>query len=80
MTETIYKIIFLFSGQGAQYHGMAESLYRLEPVFRKWMDEFDKVCVLKTRPVTRFLYADSEAVDSSIIIHVETAMGGADHQ
>jgi len=62
MTKTRYKNIFFFSGQGAQYHGMAESLYLSEPVFRKWMDEFDKVCVGKIRSVTRFLYTDSKAL------------------
>lgn len=33
------EIIFMFSGQGAQYVNMGVGLYREEPVFRKWADE-----------------------------------------
>ena len=35
--------IWMFSGQGSQYHCMAEDLYRNEPVFRSCMDRADAV-------------------------------------
>ncbi len=31
-------VVFLFSGQGAQYYQMGKILYEREPEFRKWMD------------------------------------------
>ncbi len=33
------KIVFLFPGQGAQFVGMGEDLYRAEPVFKSTVDE-----------------------------------------
>ncbi len=32
------KIVFMFSGQGSEYPGMAYSLYHSEPSFAKWID------------------------------------------
>jgi len=37
------KIIWMFSGQGSQYHCMAEDLYRNEPVFRSCLDRADAI-------------------------------------
>ena len=31
-------VVFMFPGQGAQYPGMGEALYRTEPVYRQWID------------------------------------------
>ncbi|MEU5607160.1 ACP S-malonyltransferase [Streptomyces sparsogenes] len=35
--------VFMFSGQGSQYHGMGQDLYRAEPVFRETLDRLDTV-------------------------------------
>lgn len=32
------EVIFMFSGQGAQYHGMAQGIYDTEPTFRSVVD------------------------------------------
>ncbi|MEI5998555.1 amino acid adenylation domain-containing protein [Paraburkholderia bengalensis] len=32
-------VVFMFPGQGSQYPGMAEALYRTEPVYRQWIDK-----------------------------------------
>ncbi|MDQ7977363.1 amino acid adenylation domain-containing protein [Paraburkholderia sp. SARCC-3016] len=32
-------VVFMFPGQGAQYPGMGDALYRSEPVYRHWIDK-----------------------------------------
>ena len=34
-------IVFMFSGQGSQYYGMAYNLYKENVIFKEWMDRLD---------------------------------------
>lgn len=36
-------IVFMFSGQGAQYYGMGKELYDNHPRFKLWMDHCDEI-------------------------------------
>lgn len=36
--EVAPPVVFMFPGQGSQYPGMGEALYRTEPVYRQWID------------------------------------------
>ncbi|MCA9872613.1 MAG: HAD-IIIC family phosphatase [Anaerolineales bacterium] len=62
------KIAFLFTGQGAQYAGMGQELYELEPAFREAIDQC--AAVLDTyleRPLLSVLFAEDE--DTGSLIH-----------
>jgi trans-AT polyketide synthase/acyltransferase/oxidoreductase domain-containing protein len=41
-------IVFMFSGQGAQYYQMGKVLFREEPCFREWMHRLDKIVEKKS--------------------------------
>ena len=38
-----FEVVFLYTGQGSQYPGMAETLYRTCPVFRDTIDRCDEI-------------------------------------
>lgn len=61
-------VVFLFTGQGSQYFGMAQQLYKTQPAFRATIDECERIAApfMKTR-LTNVLYAgtDQELVNNT---------------
>jgi acyl transferase domain-containing protein len=57
----IRKVAFLFTGQGAQYAGMAAVLYRHYPVFRQHFDDCDRLFELHLgRPIKPIVFGESK--------------------
>jgi acyl transferase domain-containing protein len=40
------RVVFVFTGQGTQYHGMGRSLYLTSPIFKYHIDECHKILIL----------------------------------
>ncbi len=73
------KIAFLFTGQGAQYPGMAQGAYRRFPVFRDALDRAAAVLdPLLPRPALDLLFGlgpiDDTALAQPLIVAVELAL------
>ena len=67
-TETAPRIAFLLPGQGAQYAGMAQTLYDEEMVFRETIDH----CAERLRPhlgsdIREALYANTGDIDQTAL-------------
>lgn len=59
-----YRNIFIFTGQGTQYPGMARAFYETEPEFRHWMDRLDRItCRKLPGSVVAALYNSGEGSD-----------------
>ncbi|MCP4147169.1 MAG: SDR family NAD(P)-dependent oxidoreductase [bacterium] len=64
------KVVFMFSGIGAQYVEMGKQLYQNEPLFREEMDRcFDIVTPLLGQPVKEKLYPSAAETANPADIH-----------
>jgi acyl transferase domain-containing protein len=65
------RVAFLFTGQGAQYTGMARQLYETHPTFKATLDQCDQILrPFLQRPLLSVLFADN---DSDAVLIDETA-------
>ncbi|RBL89858.1 acyltransferase domain-containing protein [Chitinophaga flava] len=75
------NIVFLFSGQGSQYRGMGEKLFRQDAVFRNSLEQSDVIVrkQLNRSLIDELYYVDQYQFDDLLITHpaivaVEIAM------
>ncbi|RIK32672.1 MAG: short-chain dehydrogenase [Anaerolineae bacterium] len=62
------RIAFLFTGQGAQYNGMARQLYETQPTFRATLDKCDQLLrPYLNRSILSVLFAESKS--EAALIH-----------
>jgi len=60
------EVVFMFTGQGAQYLGMARGLHEREPVFRAALEECAAGLANELpRPLLEVLFGDAEALDDT---------------
>ncbi len=64
--NTSLKIAFLFTGQGAQYIGMAKELYNANTFFKNQLDECDRLMQLYGNASLLELIYASEALESTL--------------
>jgi acyl transferase domain-containing protein len=60
------EVVFMFSGQGTQYLGMARTLYDAEPVFREVLDDCaGHLAGTLPRPLLEVIFGDAEALEDT---------------
>jgi acyl transferase domain-containing protein/NAD(P)-dependent dehydrogenase (short-subunit alcohol dehydrogenase family)/acyl carrier protein len=56
------RIVFMFTGQGSQYVGMARQLYETQPTFRKTLDKCDEILrPYLEKPLLSVIYPEPNA-------------------
>ena len=68
------KVVFLFTGQGAQYANMARDLYQREPVFREALDECDAELKIVGDGLIEWLFAANPACDINQTQYAQVAL------
>ncbi len=70
------KVVFLFSGQGAQFPGMGRQLYDTQPLFRQTLEQCAELLSADLgRPLLSVLYGDNQ--DTSLLdqtLYTQTAL------
>ena len=65
--RTVPKTAFLFTGQGAQYVGMGQQLYQIEPLFRDILDRCAQILhPYLDKPLLEVLYLAPSAIHQTI--------------
>ena len=68
------KVVFLFTGQGAQYANMARDLYQEEPVFREALDACDAELKIVGDGLIAWLFAADPDRDINQTQHAQVAL------
>lgn len=66
------KTVFMFSGQGSQYHQMGKQLFQENPVFRHWMTRLDALAgQISGRRIVDAIYSrpKAEVFDRLLLTH-----------